>query len=38
MVYACDKAREDQAESMLRAHGAHGLTYFGRWTIDEVNR
>lgn len=38
MVYASGKAQEDQAESILLAHGARGLTYFGRWTITEVNR
>jgi hypothetical protein len=33
MVYASGKAQEDQAESILRAHGARELTYFGRWSI-----
>ena len=37
-VYASGKAQEDQAESILRVHGARELTYFGRWTITEVNR
>ena len=37
MVYASNKAQQDQAESILRAHGARGQTYFGRWTITEVN-
>jgi tRNA A58 N-methylase Trm61 len=37
MVYASDKAQQDQAESILRAHSARGLTYFGRWSITEVN-
>ncbi len=36
-VYASDKAQQDQAESILRAHGVRGLTYFGRWTITDVN-
>jgi hypothetical protein len=36
MVYASDKAQQDQAKSILRAHGARGLTYFGRWTITDV--
>ena len=30
MVYASAGAQEDQAESILRAHGARALTYFGR--------
>ena len=38
MVYASDKAQEDQAERILRAHGAHGLTYYGRWSITELGR
>jgi hypothetical protein len=37
MVYASSKAQQDQAESILRAHGSRGLTYFGRWSITEVN-
>jgi hypothetical protein len=37
MVYASGKAQQDQAESILRAHRARGLTYFGRWSITEVN-
>ena len=37
MVYASSKAQLDQAESILWAHGARGQTYFGRWTITEVN-
>jgi hypothetical protein len=37
MVYASGKAEQGQAESILRSHGAHGLTYFGRWTITDVN-
>jgi hypothetical protein len=37
MVYASGKEQQDQAESILRAHGARGQTYFGRWTITEVN-
>jgi hypothetical protein len=37
MVYASSKAQQDQAESILRAHRAHELTYFGRWTITDVN-
>ena len=37
MVYASGKAQQDQAESILRAHRTRGLTYFGRWTITEVN-
>jgi tRNA A58 N-methylase Trm61 len=38
MVYASTKVQEDQAESILRAHGAHELTYFGRWSITELGR
>jgi hypothetical protein len=38
MVNASTKIHEDQAESILRAHGAHGLTYFGRWSITELGR
>lgn len=37
MVYASGQAQQDQAESILRTHGARGLTYFGRWSITEVN-
>lgn len=37
MVYASSKAQQDQAESILRTHRTRGLTYFGRWTITEVN-
>jgi hypothetical protein len=37
MVYASSEAQQDQAESILRAHGARRLTYFGRWSITEVN-
>jgi hypothetical protein len=37
MVYASSKAQQDQAESILRAHGAREQTYFGRWTITDVN-
>ena len=37
MVYASGKAQQDQAESILWAHGARGQTYFGRWSITEVN-
>jgi hypothetical protein len=36
-VYASGKAQQDQAESILRAHRARGLTYLGRWSITEVN-
>jgi hypothetical protein len=34
-VYAADAAQEDQAERILREHGAHSVVYFGRWTITE---
>jgi tRNA A58 N-methylase Trm61 len=37
MVYASGQAQQEQAESILRAHGARGMTYFGRWSITEVN-
>ncbi len=37
MVYASGTAQQDQAESILRAHGARGQTYFGRWSITKVN-
>jgi hypothetical protein len=37
MVYASGKAQQDQAESILRAHGAGEMTYFGRWTITDIN-
>jgi hypothetical protein len=37
MVYASGKAHQDQAEGILRAHRARGLTYFGRWSITEAN-
>jgi hypothetical protein len=37
MVYASGKAQEDQAEDILLAHGARGLTYFGRWSITDVS-
>ena len=37
MVYASSTAQQDQAESILRAHGAQGQTYFGRWSITTVN-
>jgi hypothetical protein len=33
MVYARPGAQEDEAERILQAHNAHGLIYFGRWTI-----
>jgi hypothetical protein len=33
MVYARPGAQEDEAERILQAHSAHGLIYFGRWTI-----
>jgi hypothetical protein len=38
MVHASSKAQQDQAEIILRAHGAYWQTYFGRWTITEVNQ
>lgn len=38
LVYASGGAQEDQAESILRAHGAQALRYFGRWTIMEASR
>jgi hypothetical protein len=37
MVYAPAGAQEDEAERILQAHGARGLTYFGRWTITHVS-
>jgi hypothetical protein len=37
MVHASGGAQEEQAEGILRAHGARALTYFGRWTITELN-
>ncbi|HEX6738824.1 MAG TPA: hypothetical protein VF310_11150 [Vicinamibacteria bacterium] len=38
MVYASGREQRDQAEGILRAHGARGLAYFGRWTITELSR
>ena len=38
MVYASGGAQEEQAEGVLRAHGASALRYFGRWTISEPSR
>jgi hypothetical protein len=38
MVYASGRAQQDQAESILRARGARGLAYFGRWSITELSR
>lgn len=38
LVYASGGAQEDQAESILRAHGAHAIRYFGRWTITQASR
>lgn len=38
MVRAPSAAQQDQAEGILRAHGAHSLAYFGRWAITELGR
>jgi hypothetical protein len=38
MVHASSKAQQVQAETILQAHGAYWQTYFGRWTITEVNQ
>ncbi len=37
MVYTADGARMDQAEGILKAHQAHGLRFFGRWTITDLS-
>ena len=38
LVHASGEAQEDQAESILRAHGARALRFFGRWSVTEVSR
>jgi hypothetical protein len=38
LVSASGGAQEDQAESILRSHGARALHYFGRWSFTEVGR
>lgn len=37
-VYASDGAQVDQAEGILRAHGAHAPRFFGRWAITDLTR
>jgi hypothetical protein len=37
MVYATPGAPMDQAEGILKAHQAHALRYFGRWTITDLS-
>jgi hypothetical protein len=37
LVYAEDGTRRDQAESILKAHQAHALRFFGRWTITDLS-
>jgi hypothetical protein len=37
MVYASGGAQEEQAEGILRTHGAQALRYFGRWTITDLS-
>src|SRR5258705_8466041 len=36
MVSATAGARMDQAQSILKAHQAHALRFFGRWTITDL--
>jgi len=36
MVYAPQQAQVEQAEGILKAHQAHALTFFGRWTITDI--
>ena len=38
LVRASGEAQEDEAERILRAHGARALRYFGRWTMTESSR
>jgi hypothetical protein len=35
-VYAPQREQVDQAEGILRAHGAHTIQYFGRWPITDL--
>ncbi len=36
LVYASQQAQVDQAEGILKAHRAHALKFFGRWTITDI--
>lgn len=36
LVYAPQQAQEEQAEGILKAHQAHALKFFGRWTITDI--
>ena len=36
MVYAHLRAQQDQAEGVLKAHQAHAMQFFGRWTITDL--
>jgi hypothetical protein len=38
LVWASGGAQEEQAEGILRAHGAHAVRSFGRWSITEPSR
>ena len=38
MVYASDGVHVDQAHGILKAYQAHGIRFFGRWTITELAR
>ena len=37
MVYVSGTGQQDQVEGILRAHGALGLHYYGRWSIIELS-
>lgn len=36
LVYAPQQAQEELAEGILKAHRAHALKFFGRWTITDI--
>ena len=35
-VHAPDQRQRDQAEALLKRHGAHDLIFYGRWTREEL--
>ena len=36
LVYAPHRSQLDQAAGILKAHQAHAMRFFGRWTITEL--
>ncbi len=35
-VHAPDRRQRDQAEALLKRHGAHDLMFYGQWTREEL--